>query len=154
MLQFTEKETEPELDPARINETIINFQQIITSAADKSFGIPRLQKIRKIPVAWWNEECKIAMQESHYAFNRVKKHPTNENLTEFKKKRANFRRIIKENKKRSWRNYITLINPQTSASAVWNKIRSINGSNPLRISNSWNLMTVKPQLKPTTLLTH
>ena len=26
MLQFTEKETEPELDPARINETMNNFQ--------------------------------------------------------------------------------------------------------------------------------
>ena len=37
MLQLTEKETEPELDAARINETINNFQQIITSAADKSF---------------------------------------------------------------------------------------------------------------------
>ena len=55
-LQLTEKETEPELDPARINETKNNFQQIITSAADKSFGILRLQKIRKRPVPWWNEE--------------------------------------------------------------------------------------------------
>ena len=104
MLQLTQKETEPELDPARINETINNFQQIITSAADKSFGIPRIQKIRKRPVPGWNEECKIAMQESHHAFNRAKKHPTNENLTEFKRKLANFRRIIKENKKRTWRN--------------------------------------------------
>ena len=34
MLQLTEKETEPELDPTRINEEINNFQQIITSAAD------------------------------------------------------------------------------------------------------------------------
>ena len=50
MLQLTEKGTEPELDSARINETINNFQQIITSAADKSFGIPRLQKIRKRPI--------------------------------------------------------------------------------------------------------
>ena len=97
-LQLTEKETEPELDPARINETINNFQQIITSAANKSFGIPRLQKNQERPVPWRNEECKIAMQESHHAFNRAKKHPTNENLTEFKKKRANFRRIIKEKK--------------------------------------------------------
>ena len=50
MLQLNEKETEPELDPTRINETINNFQQIITSAADKSFEIPRLQKIRERPV--------------------------------------------------------------------------------------------------------
>ena len=34
MLQLTEKETEPELDPVRINETINNFQRIVTSAAD------------------------------------------------------------------------------------------------------------------------
>ena len=69
-----------------------------------------------------------AMQESLHAFNRAKKHPTNENLTEFKRKRANFRRIIKENKKQSWRNYISSMNPQTLTSVVWKKIKCINGS--------------------------
>ena len=77
MLQLTEKETEPEFDPARINETINNFQQIITSAADKSFGIPRL-KIRKRTVPWWNQECNIAMQENHPVFNREKNIPQTE----------------------------------------------------------------------------
>ena len=68
------------------------------------------------------------MQESHQAFNRVKKHPTNKNLTEFKRKSANFRRIIKKNKKRSWRNYISSINSQTPTSAVWKQIKCMNGS--------------------------
>ena len=45
-----------------------------------------------------NEKNKLASILYH-AFNRAEKYPTNENLTRFRKKRANFRRIIKENKK-------------------------------------------------------
>ena len=74
----------------------------------------------KRSVPWWNEECKITIQENHHAFSGAKKHPANENLTEFNKKRANFRRIIKENEKQPWRNYISSINPQTP-SVVWKK---------------------------------
>ena len=37
------------------------------------------------------------MQESHHAFNRTKKHPTNENLTKFKKKRGEQLKKIKSN---------------------------------------------------------
>ena len=68
------------------------------------------------------------MKVSHHAFNRGKKHPINENLTELKRKCANFRRIIKENKKQSWRNYISLIISQTLTSAVLEKIKCINDS--------------------------
>ena len=103
----------------RINETINNFQQIITSAANKSFGIPRLQKSGKDRYSGGAKNvkspCKRVITLS------TEQHSTNENLTEFKRKRANFRRIIKENKKRTWRNYITSINLQTPTSAVCKK---------------------------------
>ena len=61
-------------------------------------------------------------------FQQSKETSHKRNLTELKRKHANFRRIIKENKKQSWRNYMSLINPQTPTSAVWKKIKCINGS--------------------------
>ena len=97
MLQFIEKETDSEFDPSQINKIINKFQQTITLATDKAFGVSRQQKIRKRSVLWQNGECKIAMQESHHAFNRTKKHPTNENLTKFKKKRGEQLKKIKSN---------------------------------------------------------
>ena len=44
-----------------------------------------------------------------------------------REKRVNFRRI-KENKKQSWRNYISPINLQTPTSVIWKKIKHINRS--------------------------
>ena len=92
-----------------------NHKQIIISAADKVFGIPRLQNIRKCPAPWWNEECKIAMQESCHSFNRAKK------ILQTKTKRANFRILIERNMKQSWRNCISPVNPQIPTSSVKKK---------------------------------
>ena len=111
-LQRTEKETGHKLDPGKIIETINKFQQITISAANKVFGIPRLQNIKKCPAPWWNEECKIAMQGSRHSFNRAKK------ILQTKTKRANFGILIERNTKQSWRNCISPINPQIPTSVV------------------------------------
>ena len=66
------------------------------------------------------------MKKSHKAFNKAKRKPTTENLVEFKKIRAKFRRIIKESKKQSWQTYISIITNKTPTN-IWNKIRNING---------------------------
>ena len=52
MLQFIEKETDSEFDPSQINKIINKFQQTITLATDKAFGVSRQQKIRKRSVLW------------------------------------------------------------------------------------------------------
>ena len=70
------------------------------------------------------------MQESHHAFNRAKKHPTNENLTEFKRKRANFRRIIKETKKTIMEKLHNINKSTNTNICSMEKIKSINGSKP------------------------
>ena len=62
MFPLTENETDPEFHPVQINKIINKFKQIITSAADKAFGVPRQQNIRKRPVSYWSEECKIVIK--------------------------------------------------------------------------------------------
>ena len=71
-------------------------------AAQESSGSIKTTNTKKRNTPWWNEECQAAMKESHKAFNKAKRKPTTENLVEFKKIRAKFRRIIKESKKQSW----------------------------------------------------
>ncbi|CAK9795846.1 Probable RNA-directed DNA polymerase from transposon X-element [Anthophora plagiata] len=122
-----EKGTVSEIDPNQISESINEFETIIQTAANLAFGTIKTKNNRKRTVPWWNEECKAALQENHHAFNRAKKHPTPENLIEFKQKRAKFRKIIKENKKVQWRTYVSSITDQTPTTEIWRKIKQISG---------------------------
>lgn len=46
---------------------------------------------------------------------------------DYKRKRANARRIFKESRKKSWESFITSINSYTPPGIVWQKINAING---------------------------
>ncbi len=79
-------------------DTIINsFNDVITKAANGSTETINLAKKPKL-VHWWNEKCKLALKNSKHAFNKYKKHNTEENKIQYKKMRAVTRRTIKESK--------------------------------------------------------
>ena len=68
---------------------------------------------------WFNSECKKAVKAHQNAMDKCRINPTSENINEYKNCQANARKIIKENKRKSWHEYVSKLNVKTSAKKVW-----------------------------------
>ncbi|MEL6986791.1 MAG: reverse transcriptase domain-containing protein [Bacteroidota bacterium] len=91
-------------------------------------SIPRTTGIfNRRPVPWWSNDCRIAHRTMRAAYSRYKRHNSEYYKIEFKKARANFRRVIKTARKDSWSNFVSSINSKTPLSLVWKKVRKISG---------------------------
>ena len=53
--------------------------------------------------------------------------PTSDNINEYKNCRANARKTIKQNKRKSWHEYVSKLNVKTPTKKVWKMIRKISG---------------------------
>ena len=103
-----------------------DFTAMIITSADgcipKTSGRPR-----RTPVPWWTKECGDAIRARKRAFRKFDRSSTTENLIAFRKARAFARRIIKEAKTVSWRNYVSSLNRFTPTTQVWTRIKRISG---------------------------
>ena len=59
--------------------------------------------------------------------DKCRTNPTSDNITEYKTCQANARKVIKENKRKSWHEYVSKLNVKTPAKKVWEMIRKISG---------------------------
>ena len=75
---------------------------------------------------WFNSECKTAVKACQNAMDKCRINPTSDNINEYKNCRANARKIIKENKRKSWHEYVSKLNVKTPAKKVWEMIRKIS----------------------------
>ena len=75
---------------------------------------------------WFNSECKIAVKAQN-AMDKCCTNPTSDNIHEYKNCRANACKVIKENKRKSWHEYVSKLNKKTPAKKVWKMIRKISG---------------------------
>ena len=65
----------------------------------------------------------------------LERHPTMDNLINYKRLRSRARRVIRDSKNSSWRAYISSLIHHTSSRDVWHKIRKIKGTwSPCTIS--------------------
>jgi hypothetical protein len=60
------------------------------------------------------DECKDAIKNRKKAERRFGKHPTSDNLGNFRIFRAKARRTLKQNRRTSWRNFVSKLNCHTS----------------------------------------
>lgn len=136
-----EENFDADLQLENINNMVEYLERKILGAAEHS-----IKKITtfsgKKSVPWWNQQCKEAIRRSKHAFNVLKKHNTEENLIEFKRLRAKTRYIMKQSKKKSWREFVNKIDSSTSTSEVWSKIRKINGT-----STNYHIMSLEDKNK-------
>lgn len=100
---------------------------LMKEAADVAVGRLWPPKSDHRTVPWWNKQCEQAIKESKSAFNLVKRHNTVENLINFKRLRANAKRIVKESKRAAWQRYVASTSADTCLSDVWNRVRRIKG---------------------------
>ena len=95
-----------------VTETLIDISnQCIPKLSINSFK-------KKKP--WFNDECKEAITKRKDCLNRFK-HPTKTNLNAFKILRAKARRIIKQAKRSSWKDFISKINVRTPMTTISNR---------------------------------
>lgn len=108
------------------NDSVKEITNNIISAANLS--IPKTNGLVKTPrVPWWNEETQNATKEKKRALAIFKRNPTTENLINFKRFRSRARRLIIQQKRKCWENYVSTLNGETPTIEVWEKIRNIVG---------------------------
>ena len=75
---------------------------------------------------WFNSECKKAFKACQNAMDKCWINPTSDKINEYKNCRANVRKIINVNKRKSWHEYVSKLNVKTPAKKVWEIIRKIS----------------------------
>ena len=105
-----------------ITETIVNI-------AEKC--IPKTKGTgQKIHNPWFDDKCKIAINERKKALRQFRANPIQQNLSLFKIQRAKSRQVIKQAKRDSWKLFVSKITSQTPLTKVWEKIRCLKGKGP------------------------
>ncbi len=100
----------------------------IIQAAEKAIPKNSTRTSRKQTI-WWNKNCEEAVKIKNRLLSKAKRHPTEENLKNFKTARSKCRRKIREAKTNSWRQFTSTINAFTPISQVWAKIKMISQRN-------------------------
>lgn len=121
------------LTPKTFNQTgnvdtdISKFQSQLIENANKS--IPKTKKPRKHKrqLPYWNENIKIALYNRNKTFNKMKRHPNQENTIEYKKLRSTAKRTIAKESQNFWQNYCNTITSASKLSSVWRMSRKMNG---------------------------
>ena len=100
-------------------EKIKKLTQNINDTAKNVFKFTKGQtKERKVAV-WWSEECSKARALKRRAKQKLKRHYSQENLINYNKLKANFKRTIKQTKKESWKKYCLQLNSNSPISQIW-----------------------------------
>ncbi|CAI6358152.1 unnamed protein product [Macrosiphum euphorbiae] len=76
------------------------------------------------PVPWWNSRCIESIKSKKTAFNKFKSAKSQADFIEFKKRRSQARRTIKDSKTMSWLAYTSSINSKANPKQIWNTIKA------------------------------
>ena len=98
------------------------FHSAGTGSIPKTTGL-----FRRRPVPWWSEELRTLHRATRTALTRCRRHRTEDNIINYKRCRATFRRAMKSARRESWSHFISTVNCRTPQSTVWKKIKKIAG---------------------------
>lgn len=109
-----------------IDEMNHKLSMFIIAAASQSIPSNMSQK-GKTNVPWWNEKCSGAVKDRNRAFKRLRATLTMNNLMEYQRKKALARKVIKEAKKESWRQFCSTIGKETTLNKMWMMVKKMIG---------------------------
>ncbi|GBN98558.1 RNA-directed DNA polymerase from mobile element jockey [Araneus ventricosus] len=113
-----------------IEQALSYIVNTIIEAADSS--IPKTSGKRKRQnKPWWNAECQQAYKIQRKAWGIFRRYPTTQNFINFKKSRAESRKIQRRSRRASWRKFISGITSTFSSRQLWSKVKKASG-----VSNS------------------
>ena len=109
-----------------INENVDFFTKNIISSA--KISIPKSSpQLHKKSVSWWNEEIKMLIFLKVNCLRKYKRTGKLEHFVEFLKSKSKVRRVIREEKRKTWINFLETINSKTPSSMIFDKIRQLSG---------------------------
>lgn len=102
-----------------------NFLEILQQAAKKHIPIKNKKKNINHPYShWWNEECSEVIRKRKEAMNKFLNNLNEENRIQANFWAAKARKVLKENKRKSWRNFCTKLNRNTNIGEVFKMAKS------------------------------
>lgn len=87
-------------------------------------------KVRVKNIPWWNHEINLAIQNQKAALAKYRLTHLYDDLTQFRIRRAQARRLIRSSKRISWHKFINSTEEDTHTNNMWWKIQILNNSKP------------------------
>ena len=121
------KEITPNLFHEADDKMAIFSSTLLDIAAD---NIPKTSPFPKRKAKpWFDEDCQAAKKERNKANRLANKHPSAANSMRSRLIQARTKKVFKQKKRDSWKNYVSSVNVNTPSKKVWNMIRKITGKN-------------------------
>ena len=110
-----------------IDEEVEYMTNFIIDAASESIPVSRKRRKEKIPVPWFNAQCREAKIKRRRAERALQRNHNVQNLLAYRRLCAECRKTYNEAKKKSWADYVSSINANTTPKEMWQKIHKISG---------------------------
>ena len=118
----------PNLEEQNDLNTYYNkFIDSINIANNTVFKLSKAHKLVKYNKPWWTEDCEKAVKERHHLKQKFKKHPTQDNLIILRRAESNAKKVIKDAKRNSFREFCNSINSRTPIKSIWSNIKRLSG---------------------------
>ena len=130
LAKFSMDYIEPKIfKPNNIENLVNDLVERITLSAENNFKtLNPNKKLRTKLSAWWNDDTKKAVQERRRARKLLEKHPTKENLENYRKLHAKSKNINITTKRNFIKTYISSLTFDVPQSKVWKKIKTFKGN--------------------------
>ena len=116
-----------------IYENIENFIDTLTSTAGKVFKHSSGNYSPKLSAPWWNDDCNRKRKDKRKLKQILRRHYSLENMNNYKKAAARFKRTVRKTRKEYWEKYCSSLTSESSMSHIWKVFNSIKKSNHLTL---------------------
>ena len=120
-------EITPDLFNDAEDKMAIFSSTLLDIAADNIHKTSPFPKRKAKP--WFDEDCRAAKKERNKANRLANKHPSAANSMRERLIQARTKKLFKQKKRDSWKNYVSSVNVNTPSKKVWDMIRKIIGKN-------------------------
>ena len=86
---------------------------------------------------WFDEDCRAAKKERNKANRLANKHPSAANSMRARLIQARTKKLLKQKKRDSWKNYVSSVNVNTPTRKVLDMIRKITGKKGASPMHHW-----------------
>lgn len=104
-----------------------SFFQIIWENLTMSSPSPRNRSNRNVPLPYWCEELKVALENSREKFKAWRRSLAYSAYEEYKQAEDNFKKLVKSKRKESWKAHCDTLNSQTSVNDLWRWAKRYKG---------------------------
>ena len=114
------------------NDSLQNLYQCIEEALQDS--TPTYKTGRFFPKPWWSLKLQDAFEDRENAFSKFKRNKTVNHLIDWKRKRAYFSFLRKNEKSKYWQEMCNSLNSKTPITQIYSTVRNIKGKKSYTIS--------------------